>query len=160
MKYCMRCGKQLNDDDHFCPACGLAQSAFNTQQPRFSPLQYQHPPVPRQGPGFNAYSQPVYRGVPACTIPKKKPQTAVPLLVWSMIMVFIINPLGTPAAAVAAITAAIVNAEPDAPNAKRKTMTALLLCVAATAIDLATFILLGAAAAIMKAKGVEAFPYQ
>lgn len=32
MKYCTKCGKQLNDDDLFCPACGAKQEAVKPQQ--------------------------------------------------------------------------------------------------------------------------------
>ena len=39
MKYCTKCGRQLNDDDLFCPACGAKQVAAEQQpkqeEPRF-----------------------------------------------------------------------------------------------------------------------------
>lgn len=34
MKFCTKCGKQLNDDDLFCPACGAKQVAAEQPAPR------------------------------------------------------------------------------------------------------------------------------
>ena len=34
MKFCTKCGKQLNDDDIFCPACGAKQVAVEQPAPK------------------------------------------------------------------------------------------------------------------------------
>lgn len=34
MKYCTKCGRQLNDDDLFCPACGTKQVEVEQQEPQ------------------------------------------------------------------------------------------------------------------------------
>lgn len=85
-----------------------------------------------------------YAGVPAA-VERKYP--AVPVFVWSLILFFCVNPVGTPLAAVSAVLTTAANA--DRPAGISRLRTARLLCIIATAADAVTLLLLTAAGARM-----------
>ena len=76
MKFCTKCGRQLNDDDLFCPACGAKQVAvepqpqkeeehrFNFEEARQEKEQAQQvQPAPVQHAEQPAKAKPVDKGV-------------------------------------------------------------------------------------------------
>ncbi len=52
MAFCKKCGKQINDNTHFCPGCGTDQTA-NTfaQDPYATNPNFFYPPQPPKGSG-------------------------------------------------------------------------------------------------------------
>lgn len=84
MKFCTKCGTQLNDDSKFCNTCG-AQQAIQPQNPQ---PQYAQP----------HYAQPQYGApVPPANQPKKKskiwiiPVAAVAAVLMAVLIVFIVK---------------------------------------------------------------------
>ena len=106
MLICKRCGAPLEENYIFCRNCGL---------PVAEPV-YQTPVT-------------VYNPAPIV----KKP-SAIPYFIWSIILFFCFNIIGTPLAIVAACYASFANA-PECENPQKKLKTAKHLCIAATCVD-------------------------
>ena len=53
MKYCPKCGKELNDNDLFCPGCGLKQNYLVNQSTNSSPKQARPARAPRKPNGYD-----------------------------------------------------------------------------------------------------------
>ena len=139
MKYCARCGLQLQDDANFCPRCGLPQqpapppaAPFPGAAPQASSSQPQPmpagpvcpPPPPCPGPDRGLYQEPAY-----------KPRSTG-LFVWSIILIFLCNPAGTPLGILAAVFAALANSKTDTPEETEKHRTvSRTLCIVATVAD-------------------------
>lgn len=83
-----------------------------------------------------------YAGVPAVV---ERSYPVVPVFVWSLILFFCVNPVGTPLAAVSAVLTTAANAERPAGISRLR--AARLLCIIATAADAVTLLTLIAAGA-------------
>lgn len=130
MKFCRRCGQKLQDNANFCTGCGSKQPkamkmplrpAFSTAQSSYSPTE--------------------------CTalVPvgeQFKEKSALPGLIWSLILVIFFNPIGTPLSIAAAVLSVIANADKNRNTRARKLQISIVLCIAATAIDVLSYILL------------------
>lgn len=84
-----------------------------------------------------------YAGIPAA---HGRTYPAAPVFVWSLILFFFVNPVGTPLAAVSAVFATAANADRTAGNSRLR--TARLLCILAAAADAVTLLLLITAGAL------------
>lgn len=69
-------------------------------------------------------------------------RSTLPELIWSLILVIFINPIGTPLSVAAAILSVIANSENNKEARSRKIQIALLLCILATVVDVLSYILL------------------
>lgn len=104
MKFCSNCGKQMNDNERFCPACGTDSAAGQPQpqvqpqpQPAAQPV-YTYAAQPGQQPVQNnvqnPYGQPVYataNQAPAkapSKLNKKLPLFAAGAVVVALLLVF------------------------------------------------------------------------
>lgn len=132
MKICVRCRRTLNDYDHICPSCGTFQppvpQQFNNQSPAYAPV----PNAPVYAPA------PVYRP----RAPRRL-KGAIPLLVWSLLLVLFFNIVGTPLGVVGAILCVTADADRDEKSGG-KLKTATVLCIVATVIDVLTLVYLAA----------------
>jgi hypothetical protein len=135
MKYCIRCGRALHDNDRICGGCGMNQPFVPPQQfynrPSVNRPPVYHPPV-RNVPCYALV--PVYHP----PVPRHK-KGVIPLLVWSLILVPFFNIIGTPLAVVAAMLCLSADADQN-ENTDRKLYTAATLCIIATIVDLVTII--------------------
>lgn len=116
--FCTRCGVWNADSVNFCRRCG---ARFNT--------------TPAAAPRI-AYASPYPYAAPACR-PDEARESATPYFVWSLVLFFFINVLGTPLSAAAAVCAARANAH-GCLDPESKLASAKMLCIAATIIDAAT----------------------
>ena len=126
MKYCVKCGSQLDDHDAICRNCGLIQPiSMKTEYSQASPA-----PIPARPP----FAPPVPSAVP--THP-----SALPFFVWSTILVLLLNPVGTPLGVIASIFSTNANAAADYPSYAKDIKIAKILCIVGTAFDAASIIL-------------------
>jgi hypothetical protein len=136
MKFCVRCGTRLDDTDNFCRHCGMPIAAAAPNNTFYSrPAAYQ-PAAPYDAavniqPGF----------MPPAAI---ETYNAKPYFIWSIILFFLINFIGTPLAVLGALYASMAN-DPNCENRGEKLTYSRILCVAATCIDAATLVFLMAA---------------
>lgn len=126
MKYCIRCGAKLEDRDNFCPVCGLRQWA---------------------APGA-AEAEPA--GGPKAEGTAALPRPAT-LLVWSLFLFFLVNPVGTPAAAAALLLTALAHS--GGAGAPRQLRAARSLCIVAGVAD-GIAALIVAMAALIRLAGI------
>lgn len=123
MKYCIRCGHMLSESDTICRFCGCAQPYF--------------PPRP------NAAAASGTGSILSDVIIKREFNIgAVPLIIWSIILVMCVNPIGSPLAAAAGIFAVCGNAQESREKAKLQLLISFVLCIAATIIDVITLLVL------------------
>lgn len=142
MKFCVRCGRMLQNNESFCTGCGLKQPfvppevLFNTPPPAFNTPAAQFVPA-----------QPV-----TCTaLVPFDPSLQVkvmPFIIWSLILVMIVNPLSLPFAIAAAIIGSFANAETYIEKRSRQRNISAILCIIATAVDFVTIVFLIFALAI------------
>lgn len=110
MKYCMRCGAKLEERDRYCPVCGLRQ-----------------------------WVAPAAAAAPAGEAALGSLPRSGTLLAWSLILFFLVNPIGTPLAAAAMLCTALGHT--GDPGTAGRLRTARILCVAAGAADGITLVL-------------------
>lgn len=165
MKYCIQCGEQLPDDARFCARCGYRQPEPAVPVSP-APSDRPEDPVPQPAPDLfyaeepqaqgpfeeapgakpdpaDAPQEAPFEGQPGGDIPgtpsaaPQKGRSALPFFIWSMILIFIANPLGTPLGIVGAIFASGANAlkEKDPDEADGKISVAKTICIAVTCID-------------------------
>lgn len=121
LKYCPRCNALLNASAHFCPKCGLKQD----------------------NSGFNNNNSENGACSAKCEAPKKKyKKHVIPLLVWSLILVVLINPLGTVLGAISSVYLLSANTVEDDEQRSLKIKKSLILCTTATVFDILSIIVL------------------
>lgn len=153
MKYCIRCGRRLADHENFCTGCGLKQPVVPPEVLNASPaVQPEIEAVQR------LYAPPVAVTALVPVVPaavQDELPSAVPSLIWSLILVVFYNPIGMPLAFISALFSVIANAEQNIFKRKRHLFLALVLCTAATIVDIVTLIfLIVAAIPFFHAKGL------
>jgi hypothetical protein len=145
MKFCVRCGHQLNDNQKFCTSCGLSQpfvppellksNSFAGGSPNAGFIQ------PKAETQFSAAST-------ALVLSNVQEQqtadrlSALPLIIWSLILVAFFNPIGTPLTLIAAFFSINANAEPNPAIQKRNLRVSSMLCIIATVVDALSIIVL------------------
>jgi len=126
MKYCIRCGTALDDSSRFCSNCGLKQPLMETCcRPAASGALEIAPVAPQ------AQSKPT-------APPRIKGQ--LPILIWSLILIPVFNPIGTVLGAIASLLCLIADTEKDLDSGFDKIDTALYMCIIATVFDIGTFV--------------------
>lgn len=146
MKYCVRCGRPIDDSARFCPCCGA-------RQPFSEPPAFQSPvrlpgsafdgaragnEAPAVIPASNCCALvPVYNRP---LVPAHK-KGVVAYLVWSIVLLFFCNIIGTPFAAAAALYALAADAG-DYADCEKRLAKASTLCIIATVINVATLVFL------------------
>ena len=85
MKYCVNCGKPMEDEAVVCKECGAVQSGSPKPQP--GQPGYPYPGSPDGGNGSPKIAD------FCCQSGPQMPKTT-PYLIWSIILAFICNPLG------------------------------------------------------------------
>lgn len=141
MKYCSKCGKILDDSAIMCPSCGMLQPTQNEQQTvpqqqypilqQPNPLQISQMDVIEQAQPTPAVAA-AYR-VP--TAPAEKKPSAVPFLIWSILLVFVINPVGMIISVIGAVYAAVARSCEERDEIKHNLSISKKLCITATCID-------------------------
>lgn len=118
MKYCINCGRALADYCNYCYICGAAQ--------------------PQNTWACSGAPSTCTALVPVCTKPSvpARLKGQIPILVWSLILVPLLNIVGTPLAAAAAILCVIADSA-GGEEGYKKLDTALYLCIIATVFDAA-----------------------
>jgi uncharacterized membrane protein YvbJ len=112
MKFCVKCGQQLEDLEAVCKNCGLVQPYF--------------PP-----------------DMPAATKRDISSRSGATLyLVWSIILIFLLNPVGTPLGIISTFFAASANSQDSDEEAQKKLRVSKILCITATCADAVTLCLL------------------
>lgn len=124
MPFCKRCGLPLKDNHNYCSQCG---APVNGSYPDRVPAME----APYAADRTYRPAAPAYRsGNPA-----------LPYMIWSVILFFCLNVIGTPLAVAAALYAAMAN-DPACERPEEKRNNSKLLCIAATVIDAITFLLM------------------
>jgi uncharacterized membrane protein len=68
--------------------------------------------------------------------PDVQKRSAIPMLIWSLVLVFVLNPVGTPLAIIAAYFGTLANAKDEAPqDAQRHLDTSFTLCLISSCTD-------------------------
>ncbi|MDR3644844.1 MAG: zinc-ribbon domain-containing protein [Clostridia bacterium] len=87
--------------------------------------------------------QPIYAGPrPAAAPSPKSVLRSTSYFVWSMILIFIINPIGTPLAIVGAVFSSEAHASADLETAREKLHITKVICIAVTCVDALCLIVL------------------
>ena len=100
--------------------------------PPYAPGSYAAPPVYGMPP--YAIPQPVPQPAPAARPAKEKLRTTL-FFVWNMILIFLVNPIGTPLAVVGAVFASNAHACDDPEEARTKLHTSKVISIAVTCLD-------------------------
>lgn len=131
MKLCSGCGRQLQDSDRYCPACGENQSLPAESFPPDTAASFD------QSAAAAISSEELFR--------QAKKQLHIPrFFVWSLFLVLAVNPFGTLIGMIAGLLAITANAAGKRPEeAADDVSLCKKLCVLATIIDLAFFGFLG-----------------
>lgn len=119
--FCSRCGVWNADNANFCRRCGAKTGVSVSSQPTRYPSPY-------------TLSQPLY---PSAARGADDSRAANPYFIWSIVLFFCLNVLGTPLAAAGAVCASRAHAVGCA-DSDEKIASAKMFCVAATVIDVAT----------------------
>lgn len=90
-------------------------------------------------PVYTYTATPAVPGVFPSNLNIKREKSSTSLFVWSLILFFLFNIVGTPLAAVAAIYAAMANAR-DAQDRETKRTKSKVLCIVATCVDALTLL--------------------
>jgi len=117
MNTCNRCGAPLNESFNFCRRCGL----------------------PVQSRDFLSVYRPCY--IPPAAAIKS---STLPYLIWSIILFFFFNIIGTPLAIAGAMYASMAN-DPECEKPEKKLRKSKILCITATCFDAVTLCFLVAA---------------
>lgn len=126
MKYCIRCGTALDDSSRFCMNCGIEQ------------------PLPE------ICVRPAASAECATAIVPPRIKGQLPILIWSLILIPIFNPIGTVLGTIASLLCLIADTEKNQENGFRKIDTALYMCIVGTVFDIGTIVFF----IIMTATGV------
>jgi hypothetical protein len=149
MKFCQRCGARLNDNEETCRNCGLFQ-ALRSDAAVNTPAQFEASNRPFN-PQFLRQTASMPYNIPTIKIRQRSSNAALGFFIWSLILFFFINIIGTPLAVAAAFFAAAANA-PESYERDKKLFYAKLLCIIATVVDALTLLVM-IAMAILSAKG-------
>lgn len=106
----MHCGARLEECDRYCPVCGLRQ-----------------------------WVAPAAAAVPAGEAEWTDTPRPGALLTWSLILFFLVNPIGTPLAAIAMLLTALGHT--GDPGTAGRLRTARTLCIVAGVADVITLVL-------------------
>ncbi|HEX2937799.1 MAG TPA: hypothetical protein VHO66_02665 [Ruminiclostridium sp.] len=129
MKYCIKCGAALNDFSNFCVCCGAPQqfgNGFNNTNAAAIP----YGAVPVQTKIVNCKPEKL-----------KRLKGQLPILIWSLILAPLLNPVGTTLAVIAAIFCLQADAM-EGESGLKKLDKALYMCIIATVIDVAVIVFL------------------
>lgn len=141
LKFCTKCGSPLNENERFCSVCGVAQPAPQ--------------PVPQQN-SIKPLLNTAYQNTPFVQPPLKYPQKTknelshfVPLLLWSIILILALNPIGM-GFGIASIFYLFKarsfdqinykNEEERKENIHERILKSRILCITATIIDIIALI--------------------
>lgn len=142
MKYCVRCGRILDDDEAFCGSCGLRQPYVPPVllgRPASSPAERGAQPTPeaRMAPSAPGAAAGVGE-LPAPYAPARR-SGAVPCIVLGLVLFVLYNPLGTPLAFAATLLGLMARADTCSPRLRPRFVTvAAVLCGIAALADAAT----------------------
>lgn len=135
MKFCKRCGCKLQDSADFCTGCGVKQ-----------PKAMKKPLTPAADTQAQAGYLPAESKALITIVEQYTGKSALPCIIWSLILVIFFNPIGTPLSAAAAILSVIANTDENIETHNRKLRVAFVFCIIATVIDVLSYILLLSAA--------------
>jgi hypothetical protein len=155
MKYCIRCGQQLNTNAQFCGNCGIRQPYIPPEllDNRHQPVA--RPPIPpvslypqMQQPQRMMHPMMMPAGVPCnalvpsyCPPLPRHKKGFLPFFIWSLILIPFFNPLGTPFGVIASLFCLSADAD-RSEQSDGKIRKAAILCFAATVIDITSLIVL------------------